>query len=129
MATGNFVLDKGYDVAAPVTKYRAVKFSAAETVTVIAANTDDPIGFAQFSVTAAEILKGKGTDVRLLGITEAEAVGAIAVGDRVTLEADGRVSVLVGASGKRIVGKCVGHASTNAGDRISMLIIQGLGVA
>lgn len=129
MATGNFILDKGYNVAAAVTKFRAVKFSAAETVTPITANTDDPIGWSQFSVTAAEILLGKGTDVRLLGITEAEAVGAIAVGDRVTLEADGRVSVLAGSSGKRIVGKCVGHASANAGDRISLFIIQGLGVA
>lgn len=129
MASGNFVLDKGYNVAAAVVKFRAVKFSAAETVTPVTANTDDIIGFAQFSVTAAEILKGKGTDVRLLGITEAEAVGAIAVGNRVTLEADGRVSALVGSSGKRIVGVCSGFASANAGDRISLFIWPGLGVA
>lgn len=129
MASSNFILEKGYNAAAAITKFRAVKFSAAETVTPTTANTDDPIGFAQFTVTAADIIKGKGCTTMLLGITEAEAVGAIAVGDRVTLEADGRVSSLVGSSGKRIVGKCVGFASTNAGDRISLLIIQGLGVA
>lgn len=124
MAYGNFILDKGYRLAAAatVTKFRAVKFSAAETVTPVTAITDRPIGFVQFSVTAAELLKGKGCTVRLAGITEAEATGAIAVGTQVQLESDGRVSALVGASGKRILGRCVGHASTNAGDRIALQI-------
>jgi hypothetical protein len=129
MAHGNFILDKGYKAAAAMTKYRAVKFSAAETVTPVTAITDRPTGFAQFSVSAAELLKQKGASVRVLGVTEAEAVGPIAVGAQVTLESDGRVSTLVGASGKRIVGHCVGHPSTNAGDRISLFIVHGLGVA
>lgn len=122
MAYGNTILDKGYRAAAALTKFRAVKFSATETVTPVTAITDRPIGFALFSISAAEQLKGKGASVRVAGVVEAEAVGAIAVGTQVTLEADGRVSALVGASGKRIVGRCVGHASTNAGDRISLQI-------
>ncbi len=124
MATGNFVLDKGYRVAAGqvVTKYTFVKLSAAETVTPVTAITDRPIGVAQFGVTAAELLKGKGTDVRLLGLTEAVASGAIAIGAQCTLDADGRVSALVGASGKRIVGRCIGHAATAANDRITLQI-------
>src|SRR6266699_2050113 len=109
MATGNFVLDKGYNAAAAITKFYAVKYSAAETVTPITANTDLIAGFAQFGVSTAEIAKGKGALVRKQGITEAVATGAIAVGQQVQLEADGRVSALVGSSGKRIVGKCVGH--------------------
>jgi hypothetical protein len=36
-ATGNFLLDKGYDAAAALTIYRAVKFSAEETVTPVTA--------------------------------------------------------------------------------------------
>lgn len=124
MASGNFVLDKGYDTAAALTKFRAVKMSGnPEEVTPITANTDEILGFAQFSVSTAEIAKGKGASVRLMGITEAEAVGAINEGDWVTLEADGRVSVLANSSGKTIVGKCVGNASTNAGDRISLWIL------
>lgn len=124
MATGNFVLDKGYDASAAITKYRAVKMTGvAEQAGPVTANTDEILGFAQFSVSAAEIAKGKGTSVRLIGITEAEAVGAIDEGNWVTLEADGRVSVLANASGKTIIGKCVGHASTNAGDRISLWIL------
>lgn len=129
MASGNFVLDKGYNAAAALTKFRAVKYTGTESVTPVTAITDKIAGFAQFSVTAAEILRGKGTDVRILGITEAEATGAIALGDDVQMESDGRVSSAVGSSGKRLVGHCVGFASTNAGDRISLLVVHGLGLA
>lgn len=123
MAWGNFLLDKGFNAAAAMTKFRAVKFSANETVTPVTAATDDICGFAQFSVSAADILRGKGASVRMLGVTEAEASGAIAVGDWVTLEADGRVSSLVNASGKTIVGKCVGTPASVAGDRIALLVL------
>lgn len=122
MATGNFILDKGYNAAAAITKFRAVKFSAAETVTPITAITDLIAGFAQFSVSAAEILRGKGASVRVEGITEAEASGAVAVGAWVELVNDGRVKAAVAASGARIVGRCVGHPATNAGDRISLKV-------
>lgn len=124
MASGNFVLDKGYDTSAALTKFRAVKMTGnPEEVGPVTANTDEIQGFAQFSVAAGEILTGKGASVRLMGITEAEAVGAIDEGKWVTLEADGRVSELVNASGKTIVGKCVGFAAANAGDRISLWIL------
>lgn len=131
MAAGNFVLDKGFRVAAgaTTTKFYAVKFSAAETITPVTANTDEIAGFAQFGVSAAELLLGKGEDVRLLGISEAVATGAIAVGNKVQLEADGRVSAAVGASGKRIVGKCYNSPSTNAGDRIGLFVDVLGGVA
>jgi hypothetical protein len=125
MSWGNFVLDKGYDAAAAITKFRFVKYSAAEQVTPVTGIGDDVAGVAQFGVTAGEILKGKGTTVRMIGVSEVEASGAIAVGQRVELVADGRVKLLVAASGARAVGKCVGHASTNAGDRIACLIFQG----
>lgn len=129
MASGNFILDKGFDAATALSKFRFVKISGAETVTAVTGIADDPIGVNQFAVTVAQIAKGKGASVRLLGISEIETAGAVAVGDRLQLENDGRVSTVVGASGKRIVGKCVGSAAANAGDRISGLIIQGLGVA
>jgi hypothetical protein len=127
-AWGNFVLDKGMNANAAITKFRAVKLvgsATPETVTPVTAITDDPVGWAQFSVSAAEITKGKGCPFRAIGVTEAEASGAVAIGQRCQLEADGRVKVLVGASGARIVGLCVGTPSTNAGDRITMLIWPG----
>lgn len=127
MAHGNFVLDKGYRAgSAPITKYRAVKFSAAETVVPVTGIADQIAGFAQYSVSASEQTKGKGCSTRVMGVTEAEATGPIAVGAQVQMETDGRVSALVAASGKRVVGRCVGHAATNAGDRIALnLTIQG----
>lgn len=120
MATGNFVLDKGYRVAAgqTVTKFRAVKFSAPEIVTPITAITDRIAGFAQYGVSAAELLKGKGASVRVEGQTEAEASAAVAIGAQVSIGADGRVKTA--ATGERIVGICVGHPATNAGDRITL---------
>jgi hypothetical protein len=129
MAWGNFLLDSGFNSASVLTKYRAVKLSAAETVTAVTAITDRPIGFSQFDISAAELAKNKGASVRVWGVTEAECSGVINVGDMCTLETDGRVSALVGASGKRIVGQCVGDPSATAGDRISLLIILGGGVA
>lgn len=129
MATGNSVLDKGYNAAAAITKFRAVKLSAAETVTPVTANSDVVHGWPQFSVSSAELLKGKGASLRVEGITEAEAAGAIAVGVVCQLESDGRVTAAVGASGKRLVGRCVGHPAANAGDRISLLINPAGGVA
>lgn len=126
MAWGNFILDKGYAAAAACTKYRAVKWSAPEVVTPITANTDEIAGFIQFGISAAELAQGKDASVRLMGVSEAEAVGAIAIGTWVTLEADGRVSARVAASGKTVVGKCVGNPSANAGDRIALLIVHTL---
>lgn len=122
MATGNFILDKGYRVAAgqTISKYRVVKFSAAETVTPTTAITDVIAGVAQFAVSAAELLKGKGTNVRVQGISEVEASAAIVVGAPCGLVADGRVRTAT--AGDRIVGKCVGHPAGTAGDRISMMI-------
>lgn len=128
MAWGNFLYDKGFNVQSgqAIVKFRACKLTgASEEVTPVTAITDDPIGWAQFGVTAAETVRGKGASVRVWGVTEAEASGAIAVGQRVTLDADGRVSAFTAASGKRIVGQCVGSAAVNAGDRISLLLFKG----
>lgn len=129
MAWGNFLLDIGHDAAAPITKFRVVKYSAEETVTPVTGIADRMAGVAQFGVTAAEILKGKGSSDRVMGVSEVEASGAIGIGEYCTLELDGRVCALVGASNKRIVGVCVGNPSTNAGDRVAMLLCHGLGLS
>lgn len=130
MAWGNFVLDKGFLATGALTKYRCVKAAATtEQVSPIAAITDDIFGVAQFGITAAELLQGKDASIRLMGVSEVEAAGAILYGRWCTLEADGRVSQLVAASGKKIVGKCLGSPASNAGDRIAMLIVHTNAVA
>lgn len=115
-AYGNFLLDKGYDVDAAITKFRAVKAGAtAESVTPVTVAGENGLGVAQFDVSAAEILKGKGSSVREQGITEWEAGAAIARGADVTVDASGRCVTAVatnriwgsarqaaGASGNRI---------------------------
>jgi hypothetical protein len=122
MAHGNFILDKGYNAAGAIVKYTAVKFTAAETVGPVAAITDQVAGFAQFGVSAPEILKGKGVTVRTEGVTEAVAASAITVGAMVSIAADGRVKAA--AIGERVVGKCVGHAAGSANDRIALHIVS-----
>ena len=102
MATGNFVLDKGYRAAGALGKFRAVKFTAAETVGPVTGITDQIAGFAQFGVTAPELARGKGASVRTAGHSEAEASAAIALGAQVGLVADGRVKTA--ATGDRVVG-------------------------
>ena len=126
MAWGNFLYDKGFNSASALTKYRFVKLSGnSEEVTAVTAITDDPIGVSQFSVSVAELAKDKGCSCRVWGVSEVEAAGPIPVGSRVQLENNGTVSAMVGASGKRVVGRCVGTPAVNAGDRISCLLIQG----
>jgi len=123
VATGNFVLDKGYRAAGALTKFRAVKFSAAETVTPVTAITDQIAGIVQFGVTSTELSKGKGALVRVMGQSEMEASAAIAVGAAVSAGTDGRAKTA--ATGERVVGLCVGHPATNAGDRITVRLVVG----
>jgi hypothetical protein len=120
-ATANFILDKGFDAAAAITKFRAVKLTTtAEQVTPVTAVSDQVIGVEQFGVTAAEILKGKGASVRVAGISEMEASAAITIGDRVGIAADGRAKTAV--VGDRVVGVCFNKGATAAGERISVLL-------
>ena len=118
MATGNFVLDKGYRAAGALTKFRAVKFSAAETVTPVTAITDQIAGVVQFGVSASELSRGKGALVRVMGQTEMEASAAVAVNAAVSAGTDGRAKTA--ATGERVIGICVGHPAVNAGDRCTV---------
>lgn len=124
MATGNYIQDKGYNAAAAITKFRAVKFSAEETVTPVTAATDVIAGVAQVAVSAAEILKGKGVQVRRMGATEWECSAAINIGAMVAMAADGRCKTA--AAGERVVGVC-DEPTLNAGERARVTMISGPG--
>lgn len=116
------MLDKGFDAAAAITKFRGVKFSAnPEEVTPITVLGEDGIGVAQYDVSAAEILKGKGVSVALEGITEMEASAAIAKGAEVTVAADGRVVTCAAGGTQRIWGRAM-QAASGAGVRISVFL-------
>lgn len=121
MASGNFILDKGFTPAAPLVRYRAVKLTGnpQEVVSVAAAN-DIFLGVVQYAVMAAEIPRGKQASVRLIGITTWEASEAIAIGQQVECDADGRCSVNDEATSP--AGLCVGSPAAAAGDRVTVLI-------
>jgi len=111
--TRNYIQDKGYNAAAALTKFRAVKFSAAETVTPVTADTDVIAGVVQHDVTSGEILKGKGASIAVEGDTLMECTGNIAIGALVVVAADGRATT--GTAGDRIIGHCVEANADGAG--------------
>lgn len=121
-ATGNFMIDKGYDAEAAITKFRAVKGGAtAEGVTPCTVLGEAGRGIAQFGVTAAEILRGKGASVRLTpGISEWEAGAAIAKEALLTTDAVGRCITAV--TGNNVWGRALQVAS-GAGVRISVQLM------
>jgi hypothetical protein len=83
------------------------------------------IGIAQFSVSAADLLRGKGVSTRLQGISEVEVAGPVAVGDEVAMAADGRGKGAAPAAGDRILGIAMTAAPGNPGDRVSVELTPG----
>lgn len=121
MADSQFVVGRGFDASAAIVKARAVKphASLAETVSPVSAEGDEVIGVAEFDVSTADIARGKGCSVQMMGIVELEVAATIAVGDPVAIDATG-VGVAPN-SGARTIGMCVGHPG-GTGDRVSVLL-------
>ncbi|HEY7418033.1 MAG TPA: DUF2190 family protein [Ktedonobacteraceae bacterium] len=126
MAWGNFVLDKGMDAGGAISKCRAVKLSAQETVVQVTASTDIALGIEQFGVSAADIARGKGSSVRWIGVSEWEAGAAVGIGVEVMCDTSGRCIPATG-TGNRVKGVCVSDAAVNAGDRCTVLLYIGGG--
>lgn len=121
MADSNFVLSRGYDAAAAIVKFRAVKFTTAEsTVTPVTASTDVVAGISEYDCTAAEILKGKGVNVIHIGIATMETSAAITVGQLIMAHTDGTAKVATATN--RVIGVCCGNPAAGTGERISVLL-------
>src|SRR5574342_81830 len=120
MADSNFVLSRGFDAAAAVTKRRFVKVSAVDTVTPVTAASDVVCGVARYDVTAADILRGKGVSVDMMGIAEVEASAAITINTLVGISANGRLAA--SGAGVRTVGLALTSAA-NAGDTVTVLLM------
>lgn len=122
MATSNDVMTKGYNAGAALTKYRAVKFSAAETVIPVAAITDVVCGIAQNTVSDNDRnVRGVGAQVRVMGASLMEAAAAINIGVLVSINASGQAKTA--ATGERVVGMCV-EAASGAGKfaRVQLIV-------
>lgn len=111
--TANYIQHKGYNAAAALTKFRAVKFTAAETVGPVTAETDVIAGVVQHDVTAPEIARGKGASVAVEGDTIMECAGNITIGALVTIGATGLA--VAGTAGDRVIGHCVEANADGAG--------------
>lgn len=102
---GNFILDKGYDAAAQIEKFRVVKLTAnAEEVAKVTAATDYPLGVCQFDVLTADLTRGKGASIRQEGISECLSGAAITRGAEVEADANGKVITASGTAGRFVLG-------------------------
>lgn len=120
-ATMNPGAAKGKNTSTPLTRKRFVKMDSAATdgETVKAVDTAGEIayGVSLFSVSAAEINRGKGASVIIEGRAIVEASAAIAVGQLVSTTNDGRAKVA--ASGDYILGMC-DEPAAGAGNECSV---------
>lgn len=124
-ATQNFVLGKGYNAGAAITKKRFVKFSADQTVVQCTVAGELAIGVSFFDVSAAEITKGKGASVLTEGRAIVEAGAAVAIGAKVTTDNQGRA--ITAATGNQVLGVCDEPAG-GAGSECSVHLSLGGGV-
>jgi hypothetical protein len=117
------ILSLGFNAAAAITQYTAVKMSDADTVTPVTAEGDVIIGVSQFGVSAAEITRGKGASVRVGGISlMVVGTGGVTVGTLGVSDATGKV--VASNTGARPLGLVL--ATGAAGDLIPVLLTPGL---
>ncbi len=119
----NLTLSKTYIAAAVILPYRIVRFTAndGEVITASAA-TDKLIGVSD---RVSAVVIGDRLDIGRAGIVEVEYGGAVATGDALTSDAQGRAIVAAPAAGNNV--RIIGHAEVLgvAGDIGSMLIAPG----
>jgi hypothetical protein len=118
-ATSNFQMAKGRNAAVALTKKRFVKMVADTTDSVTPCDTDgeDAYGVVLYSVSAAEILKGKLASVQTDGRAILEASEAIAAGQHVKTTNDGRAGVAT--TGDVVLGMC-DEPATGVGNECSV---------
>lgn len=106
--THNDGFAKGRNASAPIARCRFVVQDtvAADGESVLQATSPTaappPIGVNKFNVSAADIIKGKGSSVIMEGIAIVEAGSALTEGQVVTTDAQGRA--VVAATGNWIIG-------------------------
>ena len=108
----------GWAAGMAVAKYRIVKPGADQFhVTQAAGPTDKLLGVVEYGAEAAEDM----LDVTMTGSTEVEYGGVVALGDKLTSDADGKA--VVAAAGDNVVGVALCDGVT--GDVGSVLISLG----
>jgi len=118
----NPTLLKNMTAGAAINQFRIVKFSAAETMILAAAATDNMMGVCNEVSPAAN----ERFDVVLEGIAFVEAGAAFAFGAPITSDAVGRGVTAAPAAGvnNRVIGFAM-EAATAAGDVVRVLLQPG----
>ena len=118
MATDmQLISDVTFEAAADLSakQFHFVKLTAANTVNVCTATTDNPIGILQNKPSAA----GRPAVVRLFGISKVVASGAISAGALIATESDAEAGTP--ATSDPVLGKAL-EAAAAQGDLIKVLI-------
>lgn len=122
-STMNIDQAKGKNASGPITKKRFVKLDTAatdgETVKQCDTLGEFCYGVSLFSVSVAEISRGKGASVIIDGRAVLESAGAINAGTPVSSDALGRAKAA--AAGEYICGWC-DEPSTGAGNDCSVVL-------
>jgi len=130
-ASQNFVMAKGRNAGGAITKKRFVKIDPTDTTgqTVIQCDTagEGAYGVSLFGVTLAEIDKGKGASVMTDGRAIVEQGAALAVGDLVATDNQGRA--VAAAAGNNILGMVDELTNSGAGNECGVDLSKGGGVA
>lgn len=115
----DLVLQKTLVPTEPIPQYSAIAQTGNESGALPAADGDFCPGFAQDEIIAADVADGRGTAVRIMGISRAVAEGALTVNARIAARDDGTVGVA--AAGQHVIGRCVTPVTT-AGDWTAVFI-------
>lgn len=117
----NPILQKNFTAGAAISPFRAVKFSAADTVIQAAAATDALVGICNEVGPSS----GERCDIVVAGIAFAEAGAAFSLGALLSADASGRVIAAAPAAGAnaRVIGIAC-DAAVAAGDIVRVLISQ-----
>jgi hypothetical protein len=126
MSGANFILDKGFKIAAAATKYQLVKFgSADDTMTPVTAATDQAMGVLLEDCPTADVTNGRVCDVRLMGIAMVVAGGSITRGTKVRPTSTGAVQALAGTAGTNEVAVGIAMESAVSGDLFHVFLTLG----
>lgn len=128
---GDYILTKGMKVlatynssaAAGVTRFRAVKFAAGDTIDLNAAATTPSLGIVQEDVDVAKVATGKVVAaVQIMGTSKmfVQTAASIVQGARLTVGSAG--GAVIAASGNQQVGINLSSITVAAGDLIDVLL-------
>lgn len=121
----NHVLDKGFQPTAATPRFTAVILAATKEKVTPAGADALAIGICQEEITAADATAGRVADIRMMGISRCVAAAAIAIGDRVKVAANGKVTSTGLVAGNPLVGVAMEAAAAD-NDHIDVFLTPGV---